>query len=455
MRVRTSVIALGLVLAAAPALTDPQHHHPAVILEPGQDPIRYGHREGVVIPDGAIVPDVPRRGGTTFAPEVDEIVARVDLATYSGFMQGLSGWVPVTVGGNSVTFQTRHSTTPAGQTCWQYAYETFEALGYDVRYQNYSRSGNQLKNIIATIPGETTPERIYVMGAHIDAISQSPATSAKGAEDNGSGSAAVLAAAVALVGERFDSTIELILFSGEEQGLWGSDAYVDDALANDRDVRSAVTFDMIAAWNNDYGVLIEGENAWQPLMFLMADAVDAYTSIERQFSYFSFGSDHVPFQDAGIPAILAIDLDWASYPHYHSTTDTYNRTTPALGLEIARAGIAAVAHQAGPLGQVVDAPVTGRPSLQGAYPNPASRRVTVSFSADAAPHGGAVERARVYDVRGREVRSLAPDAIVAADGGDLLRPVHWDLRDDGGRSVRPGVYWVRWGGDARKVVVAP
>jgi hypothetical protein len=332
-------------------------------------------------------------------------------------------------------------------------YETFEALGYDVRYQNYSRGGNALKNIIATSPGETTPERIYVLGAHIDTISQNPSTNAKGAEDNGSGSAAVLASAAALVGERFDSTIELVLFSGEEQGLWGSDAYVDDAIANDRDVRSAVTFDMIAAWNNDYGVLIEGEHAWQPLMTLMAAAVDTYTSISRQFSYFSFGSDHVPFQDAGIPAILAIDLDWGSYPYYHSTGDTYNRTTPGLGLEIARAGVAAVAQQAGPLGPVVDAPVPARPTSLVAHPNPATRDVTVSFLVSALENDD--RPARIYDVRGREVRSVSVGTSSTTENGDCMRSVRWNLRDAGGRVVRPGVYWVRYGDAARKVVVAP
>lgn len=426
--------------------------HPVDPMRPSEA-IRYGLRQGVEVPAHAIVPEIQRRGTTNFASEVDVIVARLDLPTYDGYLKAISGWDPIVVGGNPFTIQTRYSTAAAGQVCWQYAYETLQALGYDVRYQNYTRAGNNLKNIIATIPGQVTPENIYVIGGHIDSISQNPSTLAPGAEDNGSGTAGVLAAAAALVGEQFESTIELVLFSGEEQGLWGSDAYVDDAIANDRNVLSAVTMDMIAAWVNDYGVLIEGESAWQPLMLLMADAVDTYTTIDRDFSYFSFGSDHVPFQDAGIPAILAIDLDWASYGPYHRTTDTYDKTTPALGTSIAKASLAAVAQLAVPFEPVVDTPEPMLTSLR-AYPNPASREVTISLAQDDASWGRASSLVRVFDVAGREVRSL-PASTVAASGGSSAREVTWDLRDGGGNTVRPGLYWVRMGAASQKVVVIP
>ena len=417
--------------------------------------IRYGSRQGVEVPPSAIVSDIQRRGTTVFAGEVDAIVARLDLPTYDGYLKGISGWDPIVVGGNPFTIQTRYSVVPDGQVCWQWAYETFEALGYDVRYQEYTRSGNLQKNIIATIPGQVTPEDIYVIGGHIDSISQNPSVLAPGAEDNGSGSAGVLAAAAALVGEQFESTIELVLFSGEELGLWGSQAYVNDAIANNRNVVSAVTMDMIAAWVNDYGVLIEGETAWQPLMTLMADAVDTYTTISRDFSYFSFGSDHVPFQDAGIPAILAIDLDWASYAPYHRTTDTYDKTTPALGTAIAKAGLATVAQLAIPYEPVVDTPEPDPlfTSLR-AYPNPASQEVTFALAQYDASWGRASATVRVFDVSGRQVRAL-PATNVSSSEGVTAREVTWDLRDANGNTVRPGLYWARMGESAQKVVIIP
>jgi hypothetical protein len=380
------------------------------------------------------------------------IVSRLTLAAYDGYLQGLSGEVPVVIGGSAAQIDTRYSTAAAGQTCWQYAYETLTGLGYSVRYQDYTRNGNALRNVIATIPGETTPDSVYVVGAHLDSKSENPQALAPGAEDNASGSAAVLAAAAALVGERFASTIELVLFTGEEQGLWGSTAYVADAVATGSGVQSAVTFDMISAWVDDYGVLIEGETAWQPLMFLFADAVDTYTTITRTFSYFSFGSDHVPFQDAGIPAILAIEQDWAAYADYHRTTDTYDKTTPALGLDIARAGLAVLLHQAGPLGPAQDAPTPGAPRSLSAYPNPASQNVTATFLLG---RGSRASDVRVVDLRGRIVRSLSLVRTVSVSPEETYGEVRWDLQDDRGRPVRPGVYWLHHGEDSRKVVVTP
>ena len=152
------ILACAAILMAAlmpPAAEALEGSGPAPAIPRAEDSVRYGPRQGVTVPDGAIVPGPRRSLATTFAPETDAIVARLDLATYDGFLQGISGWVPVVVGGSSVTFQTRHSTTPAGQVCWQYAFETLKALGYDVRYQHYTRFGNALRNIIASIPGET------------------------------------------------------------------------------------------------------------------------------------------------------------------------------------------------------------------------------------------------------------------------------------------------------------
>lgn len=54
----------------------------------------------------------------------------------------------------------------------------------------------------------------------------------------------------------------------------------------------------------------------------------------------SFGSDHVSFQRAGIPAILAIELDDTNYPHYHRATDTVAQTTPKQAVDIVK-GLAA------------------------------------------------------------------------------------------------------------------
>jgi hypothetical protein len=201
---------------------------------------------------------------------------------------------------------------------------------------------------------------------------------------------------------------------------------------------------MVSYHTNEYGVLIEGEPAWASLMQTMAEAVDTYTSLDRQFSYFSFGSDHVPFQDAGIPAILCIDLDWDEYPWYHRSTDTYERTDPAFGLEIAKAALATVSHLAVPLGGSVGVP-TAPPIALGlrVTPNPAWGAAFIAIDPSRTGNGPLL----VVDARGRIVRTIERTDPLART------TLAWDLTDQLGVPVRSGVYWLRIGPSSRPLVV--
>ena len=71
----------------------------------------------------------------------------------------------------------------------------------------------------------------------------------------------------------------------------------------------------------------------------------------------------MPFQQAGIPAFLAIDLDWGSYPHYHETSDTWDEVEATVGiaLQIARAAAGTLADVAGHGETIIDR--TGRPRI--------------------------------------------------------------------------------------------
>ncbi len=404
---------------------------------------RLGCRFATEVPPGAVFDELdevhPR---VAFSPLVDEIVEAMSEESFTTWLRALSGEDEITVDGLPLTLETRYSPSSQGYSSRAWAYEQLVAMGYTVSFHEYTRSGYTLENVVATLPGTLTPWRIYVLGGHIDSISEQPSTLAPGAEDNGSGSAAILSAAAALAEYAFESTIEIVLFSGEEQGLWGSTAYVADALAAGRDLRAAVTFDMIAYYNDNYGVLIEGEPAWSDLMSAMADAVDAYTTLERQFSYYSFGSDHVPFQDRGVPAILCIDLDWDEYAAYHRSWDRFSETTPDLGTQIARAGTATIAQLARPVGAAVDVPDSVEPGpMLAVGPNPATLYASIAFSGLAEG-----ERIGIFDAAGRLVRHLPPAARER-------RRVVWDLLTDAGSRVSSGIYWVRAGSLSRRLVV--
>jgi hypothetical protein len=82
-------------------------------------------------------------------------------------------------------------------------------------------------------------------------------------------------------------------------------------------------------------------------MTVMNDAVTRYTSIGAVMRFNSFGSDHVPFQDVGYPAFLAIETEYDDYPCYHQTCDTTGWNQPTFGSETVRAVLATVAQVAG------------------------------------------------------------------------------------------------------------
>ena len=64
-------------------------------------------------------------------------------------------------------------------------------------------------------------------------------------------------------------------------------------------------------------------------------------------SLYAFGSDHVPYLNQGIPALLTIENDWNQYPDYHSTGDLPVNITLAMGREILKMNVATVAQLAG------------------------------------------------------------------------------------------------------------
>ena len=165
----------------------------------------------------------------------------------------------------------------------------------------------QAVNIIGEIPGSDLRNEVVMMGAHFDTWHASP-----NASDNTSGVAVVLEAARILkaVGAKPRRTIRVALWSGEEQGLWGSRAYVKEHFGNPNDSTSArkqPAYDRLFAYfNQDYGpgqyrgIYLQGnEGARELLTAWMEPFRDmGMTVVSNQ----SVGStDHVAFDEAGLP----------------------------------------------------------------------------------------------------------------------------------------------------------
>lgn len=106
-------------------------------------------------------------------------------------------------------------------------------------------------SIIATLRG-SEPGRVYVMSSHYDDCNGActdGAGMAPGADDNGSGTSAVLEAARVMAHTRFRGTIVFAVFDGEELGLWGSDHFARELKAQGVDVEADLNNDIIGTPN--------------------------------------------------------------------------------------------------------------------------------------------------------------------------------------------------------------
>lgn len=203
--------------------------------------------------------------------------------------------------------------------------ERFLRLGLNAHLEQISIAGYEGYNIVAEIDGSEDEEAIYIVGAHYDAISENPFHLAPGAEDNASGTAALLTLAKVFDTHKPKATIRFIAFSGEEAGLYGSKNYVANLIANGEqdNVRGVFIMDMIGYTADDnLDALIESSGENRYLIDLLKAAAAHYTEGETEESLNYWGSDHVPFIDNGFLAALIIENDYDNYRDYHRTTDT-------------------------------------------------------------------------------------------------------------------------------------
>ena len=165
----------------------------------------------------------------------------------------------------------------------------------------------QAHNVVGEIRGTDRADEIVMLGAHFDTWHASP-----NASDNTSGVAVMLEAMRILkaVGATPRRTIRIALWSGEEQGLWGSRAYVREHFGDpgDPSVGTKEDYDRFSVYfNQDYGpgeyrgIWLQGnEHVRAPFSAWMEPLRDmGMTTISPQ----GVGStDHVPFDDVGLPA---------------------------------------------------------------------------------------------------------------------------------------------------------
>lgn len=249
--------------------------------------------------------------------------------------------------GTLARLQTRHSTSAQFLGVLEWARDRLADLGYATHIQTVAVQGGTTRNLIADRPGDGADREAVLVTAHLDSVNtRGAAAAAPGADDNASGSAGVLAIGQALADRPRRHDLRLILFGGEEQGLFGSRHYVGALDAAERGrISAVVNMDMIACRNTSTStVLLEGAAVSQAVIEKLAGIAQAHTSLAVQTSLEPFNSDHVPFIDLGIPAVLTIEGTDSANDRVHTERDTLDTLDINLALEILRMNLLFVAQ---------------------------------------------------------------------------------------------------------------
>lgn len=185
-------------------------------------------------------------------------------------------------------------------------------------------------NVVADIPGTEKPDEMIIICGHLDSWNT---PGSQGACDNGTGSVTAMEAAriLALSGVKPKRTIRFILWSGEEQGLLGSRAYVE----KHKELNSKIS----AVLNDDGGTNYHGgyqgiESMKSMMEAAFAPTVKAFPDLPMEFvtlrSMPSGGSsDHAPFNWAGVPGFFTIEKGKADYGFvWHTQNDRYEYAVP-------------------------------------------------------------------------------------------------------------------------------
>jgi hypothetical protein len=313
-----------------------------------------------------------------YDPRIAALMEGLDQADWVHWVEVLSGEKPVQLNGETYQILTRYSesmfTGNPKARAYEFVLEQLHVWGYqdgvDLFEQEYRPTviefDSTWKNIIVLIPGkdpELSQEQT-LLTAHLDSISiGNPEERAPGADDNGSGVATLLEAARTFRSLEFKRTIKIVFFTGEEQGLWGSQAYTSRYAHELDDILGVINLDMFG-YDSDNDRCFEIHVGWMPESNIvggcLADVIEGYP-VELNVEYIVQdalrASDHASFWDQGVGAIEVLENfsdngfpygcgEQDFNPYYHTDKDLIEHMNLDTGHAIAKAAIGAAASLA-------------------------------------------------------------------------------------------------------------
>jgi hypothetical protein len=294
-------------------------------------------------------------------------------------------------------------------------------------------------------PGYVHPETIAVIGGHIDDVSN------RGADDNGTGTVAAIEAARVMKNYDFELTARFCAFTGEEQGLLGSDSLAGYFYRRGNRIVGMLNYDMIGhvdATPESLDVIGRTGRQDTVLMKFVKAAADSYTAMKVVFQNSGLtGSDHASFWSQGWTATCQIEDYPLHNPAYHTQADSIG-TGPNVGMndslwfvECVKSGVAAFALLCRPFrsngveaGSALPVVQPRELALLPIQPNPTTGSVAIRFLL---PRPGKFS-VEVYDFAGRLVKQVKAGEQMPGE-----HRVTWGGRDSHGAEVPSGVYFVK------------
>ena len=287
------------------------------------------------------------------------------------------------------TLGVKKTGTVANNNAFTWLKNKYISFGYadsEISENAFTYSGNSTKNLIITKTGTTYPNTFIIVCGHYDTIA------GPGVNDNGSGVSVILEMARILKNIPTEYSIKFINFTGEEQGLLGSQNYVNTVVnaANPKmDIKLVFNIDQVGGVAGQINNTITCERdlsnpssnnaASNTITQQLMTCVTLYSTLQTNLSY-AYGSDYMPFQSNNEVITGFYEFNESNKPH--SAGDTYANMDPAYVLQVSKAALGAVQHFAGasstPLATGDCPPEKMLASLK-IYPNPANDFIQIEM----------------------------------------------------------------------------
>jgi hypothetical protein len=254
-------------------------------------------------------------------PIIQTIINQTNIDSLTYFVRELSGDVQTIIGGSPYTILSRNKNQPGNNKAADYIKQKLNSYGLAAYDQNFSSTG---RNVYGVQLGSLYPNKKYIICAHYDDMPSG--TTAPGADDNASGTAAVIEAARIFTQYNSKYTIIYALWDEEEQGLIGSAYYALQAYNAGDSIMGVINLDMIS-WDSN------SDNKAEIHTRPIANSISLKDKMIETNSLYSIGltlytvnpgatySDHASFWNRNYGAILLIEYDSDFNAYYHTVND--------------------------------------------------------------------------------------------------------------------------------------